>query len=33
MDLREIRFEEVDWTHMIQDRDHWWALLNTVINT
>jgi hypothetical protein len=24
--------EVVDWIHLAQDRDQWWALLNTVIN-
>jgi hypothetical protein len=30
MDLREISWECVDWTH--QDRDHWRAFVNTVMN-
>jgi hypothetical protein len=29
MDLREIRFEGVDWINLAQDR-HWWQ---TVVNT
>jgi hypothetical protein len=29
MDLRDIGWGNVDW---IQDRDRWWALLNTVMN-
>jgi hypothetical protein len=32
MNLREIGWEDVDWIHLDQDRDHWWALVNTVIN-
>jgi hypothetical protein len=32
MDLREIRFGDVDWIHCAQDRDRWRALVNTVIN-
>jgi hypothetical protein len=28
MDLREIGWEGVDWIHLLQDRDQWWALLN-----
>jgi hypothetical protein len=32
MDLREIGFEDVDWIHLAQDRDTWWALVNTVMN-
>jgi hypothetical protein len=32
MDLREIGFGDVDWIHWAQDRDMWWALVNTVLN-
>jgi hypothetical protein len=32
MDLREIGLEGVDWNHLGQDRDQWWALVNTVMN-
>jgi hypothetical protein len=32
MDLREIWFGDVDWIHLVQDRDRWWALVNTVMN-
>jgi hypothetical protein len=32
MDLREIGFGDVDWIHGAQDRDRWWALVNTVMN-
>jgi hypothetical protein len=32
MDLREIGFWDVDWIHWAQDRDRWWALVNTVMN-
>jgi hypothetical protein len=32
MDLREIGFGDVDCIHWAQDRDRWWALVNTVIN-
>jgi hypothetical protein len=32
MDLREIGFGDVDWIHLAQDRDRWWALVNTVMN-
>jgi hypothetical protein len=31
-DLREIGFGDVDWIHWGQDRDRWWALVNTVMN-
>jgi hypothetical protein len=27
MDLREIGLEGVDWIHMAQNRDQWWALV------
>jgi hypothetical protein len=33
MYLKEIGLESVDWIHLIQDRDSWWALVDTVINT
>jgi hypothetical protein len=32
MDLREIRFGDVDWIHLAQDRDRWRAVVNTVMN-
>jgi hypothetical protein len=32
MDLREIRWDGVDWIDMAQDRDQWNALVNTVLN-
>jgi hypothetical protein len=32
MNLRETEWEVVDWTHMAEDRDKWWGLVNTVIN-
>jgi hypothetical protein len=32
MDLREIRFGDVDWIHLARDRDTWRALVNTVAN-
>jgi hypothetical protein len=31
MDLREIGFGDVDWTHLAQDRDRKWALVNMVM--
>jgi hypothetical protein len=30
--LREIRWEDVDWIHLVQDRDQCRALVNTVMN-
>jgi hypothetical protein len=32
MDLRKIGWEGVNWIHLDQDRDWWWALVNTVMN-
>jgi hypothetical protein len=32
MDLRETGWEDVDWIHLAQDRDQWWAVVNTVMN-
>jgi hypothetical protein len=32
MDIREIGCEGMDWMHLDQDRDWWWALVNTVTN-
>jgi hypothetical protein len=32
VDLRETGFGDVDWIHLAQDRDRWWALVNTVMN-
>jgi trehalose/maltose hydrolase-like predicted phosphorylase len=32
MDLREIGWDGRDWIHLAQNRDHWRALVNTVMN-
>jgi hypothetical protein len=32
MDLREIGWGGMDWTDLAEDRDHWRALLNSVMN-
>jgi hypothetical protein len=32
VDLREIGFGDVDWMHLAQDRDRWWAVVNMVMN-
>jgi hypothetical protein len=32
MDLREIGWDGVDWVNVAQDRGHWRALVNTVMN-
>jgi len=29
MDLREIGWEGMNWMHLAQDRDQWWAVVNT----
>jgi hypothetical protein len=30
--LREIGWEGVNWMHLAQDRDQWWAFVNAVMN-
>jgi hypothetical protein len=32
MDLREVGREAVDWMNLAQDRDQWWAFVNSVMN-
>jgi hypothetical protein len=32
MDLREIGWDRKDWIDLVQDRDQWKALVNTVMN-
>jgi hypothetical protein len=32
MNLREVGWEVVDWMLMAQDRDQWWAVVNTIMN-
>jgi hypothetical protein len=32
IDLKEIRWDGVDWFDRVQDRDQWRALLNMVLN-
>jgi hypothetical protein len=32
MDLREIGWGGVEWIHLAQDRDRWWAIVNVVMN-
>jgi hypothetical protein len=32
MDLRETGWEVVEWMHLDQDREKWWAVVNTVMN-
>jgi len=32
MDCREMGWEDVDWFHLAENRDHWQTLVNPVIN-
>jgi hypothetical protein len=32
MDLREIGWGGVEWIHLTQDRDRWWAVVSAVMN-
>jgi hypothetical protein len=32
MDISEIRWKDVDWIHLAQDRGQWRAAINTVMN-
>jgi hypothetical protein len=32
MDIKEIRWESVEWIHLAQDRDWSWALVSTATN-
>jgi hypothetical protein len=32
MDLREIEWKGAVWLHLTEDKDHWWALVNTIMN-
>jgi hypothetical protein len=32
IDLREIRWDGMDWIDLAQDRDPWEALVNTIMN-
>jgi hypothetical protein len=32
MDIREIEWGGMDWIDLVQDRDQWRALVNTVMN-
>jgi hypothetical protein len=32
MDLREIGWGDVEWIQLAEDRDHWWAVVDTVMN-
>jgi hypothetical protein len=28
----EIGWEDLVWMHLAQDRDQWWAVMNTIMN-
>lgn len=30
--IEELGWQSVDWIHLAQGRDHWWAFMNTVIS-
>jgi hypothetical protein len=32
MDLTEIGWADMEWIHLAQDRDWWWAVVNMVMN-
>jgi hypothetical protein len=32
IELREIGWDGMDWIDLAQDRDLWWAVVNTVMN-
>jgi hypothetical protein len=32
MNLREVVWDGIDWIDLVQDRDQWRALVNTVMN-
>jgi hypothetical protein len=32
MDIRDIEWEGVDWMHLVEERDRWRVLVNTVTN-
>jgi hypothetical protein len=32
MDLRETEWSDMDWIYLAQDKDHWRAFVNTVMN-
>jgi hypothetical protein len=32
IDFKEIKWEGVNWTHLAQDRDRRWAVVNTIMN-
>jgi hypothetical protein len=32
MDLKKVGWDGIDWNHLVQDRNQWRALVNTVMN-
>ena len=33
MDLKNTELEDMDWIYLTQNRDHWWAVMNVVVNS
>jgi hypothetical protein len=33
MDLRNAEWEDMDWIYLAQNRDHWWAVMNVLMNS
>jgi len=31
MDLKDIKWEGIDWIKLVQDRDKWWAVVNMMV--
>jgi len=31
VDLKEIKWEGIDWIKLVQDRDKWWAFVNMIV--
>jgi hypothetical protein len=32
MDLTDTRYKDVEWIHLVQDKGHWWSLVDVVKN-
>jgi hypothetical protein len=32
MDLKEVRYGDMDWIGLAQDRDRWWTIVSAVMN-
>ena len=33
IDLKNTEWEDTDWIYLAQNRDHWWAVMNVVMNS